>query len=59
MIRRLTDESPGDFEDPLKNYTPRVYSDPLEKTLAEATISAIQSRPFTTVATDSPVDLVL
>ena len=60
MIKRLSHEELWDeFEDPLKNYTPRIYKDVLERTLAEETISSIQYRPFTTVSPDSPIQLAL
>lgn len=38
------------FVDPLSNYDPPVYSDALERALAEIPVSEIESRPFVAVA---------
>ncbi|MGI9429782.1 MAG: CBS domain-containing protein [Bythopirellula sp.] len=46
---------PEDFQDPLENYDPPTYSGGLEEALAEASATAIQSTPFTSVAADIPV----
>ena len=48
---KATDE----FVDPLQNYDPKKYNDPLEKALAEETVAAIQTTPVATVTPDTPV----
>ena len=44
-----------EFVDPLQNYDPKTYNNPLEKALAEDTVTAIQSTPVATVTPDTPV----
>jgi CBS domain-containing protein len=46
---------PDEFQDPLQNYDPKVYNDPLEKALAEETVAAIQSSPVVKVSPDTSV----
>jgi CBS domain-containing protein len=48
-----------DFQDPLQNYDPKIYSDPLEKALAEETVGAIQSTPVAMVTPETPVHAAL
>ncbi len=36
----------GEFRDPLENYDPKVYDDPLEKALAEGKVTDIESKPY-------------
>jgi CBS domain-containing protein len=48
-----------DFQDPLQNYDPKVYNDPLEKALAEETVGAIQSTPVAMVTPETPVHAAL
>jgi CBS domain-containing protein len=45
----------GEFEDPLSNYEPAVYSDVLEQALAEETVAAIQSKPYAEISPDKTV----
>lgn len=47
--------SPEEFQDPLENYDPKTYDDPLEEALAEETIGAIQSTPFATASASATV----
>ena len=47
------DDQNNDFQDPLENYDPPVYSDRLEQALAEEPVSAIRSWPVTTVPPDT------
>jgi CBS domain-containing protein len=48
--------SPSDDElDLVQNDQARIYSDPLERALAECTVAEIQARPFTTVPPEWPV----
>jgi len=44
-----------EFQDPLENYDPKAYDDPVERALADEPVTAIQHRPFTTISPDTPV----
>ena len=44
-----------EFQDPLENYEPKTYEDPLEQALAEETVAAIQSQPYVSVSPDTPI----
>ena len=43
------------FQDPLENYEPKTYQDPLEEALAEQPIGAIRHEPFTVITPQMPV----
>jgi CBS domain-containing protein len=45
----------GEFKDPLSNYEPPAYNDPLEEALGEQPVEAIQVSPYTAVSEDTPV----
>jgi len=45
-----------EFKDPLENYDPKDYSDPVERALAEEPVTAIHHTPFTAVPPDTPVE---
>ena len=45
----------GEFQDPLENYDPKIYSDPLEKALAEESVAAIQYRPAAFATPNTPI----
>lgn len=48
--------SAGDeFQDPLENYDPKSYSDPIEQALAEESVAAIQHEPYSTISPDTKV----
>ncbi|MDH3716795.1 MAG: CBS domain-containing protein [Planctomycetota bacterium] len=47
--------SPEDFQDPLENYEPKTYDDPLEEALAEETVAAIRHEPYVSIPPDTPV----
>ncbi len=49
----------GEFQDPLENYDPPKFDDPIERALHEETVLAIQSQPCTRVSADSTVAEVL
>lgn len=52
----MTDSpSPEEFQDPLENYDPAEYDDPIKEALAEQTVEAIQHEPFATIAPDTKV----
>ena len=44
-----------DFQDPLENYEPRKYDDPLEQALVEEEVDAIRHAPFVTIPPSTPV----
>ena len=45
----------GEFQDPLKNYDPKVYHDPLEKALAEGKVADIELKPFVEIEPEASV----
>lgn len=51
----MNNSIPDDFQDPLDNYEPRQYDDPLEEALVEKEIGTIRHEPFTTISPDTPV----
>ena len=59
MAASQTPEDAEGFRDPLENYDPRVYADPLEKALAEESVAAIQHQPVATVSPDMPVGVAI
>lgn len=44
-----------DFEDPLQNYDPKQYSDPLEQALAEETVEVVETTPYTSVTSNTSI----
>ena len=46
---------PDEFQDPLENYEPRQFDDPLEQALVEEEIGTIRHEPFSTISPDTPV----
>lgn len=54
---RLTD--PNEFDDPLKNYNQPDHHDALEQALAEEAVTAIPTRPYTSVSPDTTVEQAL
>ncbi|NIP85142.1 MAG: CBS domain-containing protein [Planctomycetales bacterium] len=47
--------SPEDFQDPLENYEPKTYEDPLEEALAEETVTAIRHEPYVSIPPEMPI----
>jgi CBS domain-containing protein len=47
--------SPEDFQDPLEDYEPKTYDDPLEEALAEETVAGIRHEPFVSIPPDTPI----
>ena len=45
----------NEFQDPLENYEPKEYDDPMEQALVEEEIGTIRHEPFTTISQDMPV----
>jgi CBS domain-containing protein len=48
-----------EYQDPLENYEPKTYKDPLEQSLAEETVEAIEAQPFVSASPDAPVSDVI
>ncbi len=46
---------PEEFQDPLENYDPKTYDDPLEEALAEETVEQIRHEPMATISPDTTV----
>ena len=44
-----------EFHDPLENYEPKTYDDPLEEALAESTVEAITHQPCATIPPETKV----
>ncbi|HIK95234.1 MAG TPA: CBS domain-containing protein [Planctomycetes bacterium] len=45
----------GSFEDPLENYAPPVFEDPVEQALHEELVSTLQTQPHSCVSADTSV----
>ena len=45
-----------EFQDPLANYDPKDYSDPVDRALAEEPVTAIHHTPFCAVPPDMPIE---
>ncbi len=43
---------PNTFVDPLENYEPKTYSDPLEKAIVEETVVAVQHQPHASITAE-------
>jgi len=52
----MNQSQPEEFQDPLENYDPKTYDDPLEQALAENLVEAIQHEPFVQIPDDTPVE---
>jgi predicted transcriptional regulator len=52
-------KEPEEFQDPLQNYDPKSYKDPLEKALAEETVTAIHCTPVATITPDTPIHVAV
>ena len=52
-------QSQEEFQDPLENYDPPTYQDPLERALAEEEVTAIQASPYAVIAATATVDEAL
>lgn len=59
MRRKRRSAQKGDFEDPLKDYSPATYADETERRLCEATLDEMQTTPFMTVGVDQTVEQTL
>ena len=45
----------GEFQDPLENYDPKTYDDPVAEALGEQTVESIQHQPYATISPDTTV----
>lgn len=58
--RQRRQPAPGEFSDPLKDYTtPRSYSDDFEKALMEDAVADLTIEPFETIGPDATVEAAL
>jgi len=56
----MNDKTPQEeFQDPLENYDPPSFDDPIERALHEETVAAIQSQPYTSVSSGAPIEEAL
>ena len=55
MKRKRRPAPPGDFEDPLSNYSAPAFADEMERALCEDTVQQIQTTPFTSVPEDTSI----
>ena len=53
MSDALSDKD--EFQDPLENYEPKQYSDPLERALVEEELGTIRHEPYMTISPSTPV----
>lgn len=49
------DTNDDEFQDPLSNFEPKSYDDPLEEALAETTVAEIRHTPHSSIAPDKTV----
>lgn len=49
----------GEFEDPLKDYSPPDYSDPLEHAMLEGRVADMKIAPYTTLGSQTTVEQAL
>jgi CBS domain-containing protein len=59
MAKSHTPYDPAEFQDPLENFEHKIYTDPLEKALAEESVVAIQHQPVATVAPNTLVGVAI
>lgn len=48
-------EPTTEFQDPLEDYEPREFADPLEEALNTETVAVLRTTPFTSVSPETPV----
>lgn len=59
MKRRRRSTQAGEYQDPLKDYSPPDYEDDLERSLCEEMVGVIQTKPFLTIDVETPIEQVL
>jgi CBS domain-containing protein len=47
---------PEEFRDPVENYDPKEYKDPLERALCEESVAAIQHEPYECISPETTVE---
>lgn len=52
---RRSKATSNEFQDPLENYDPVDYDDPLEEALATQPVSAMQATPYASIAPDTSI----
>ena len=52
-------QNDDEFQDPLENYDPPTFDDPIERALHEELVTDIQTQPCTTIAADATVEAAL
>lgn len=50
---------PFSFQDPLEDYEPKQYDDPLEQALVEETVASVQATPYASVPPNTPVTVAV
>ncbi len=50
---------PQNFQDPLENYDPPTYDDPLEQALQEQTVAAIRTQPYASISPEATIESAL
>lgn len=53
--RQRREPEPGEFHDPLSDYTTPAYADDLERSLIEDRVTVIESKPFTPIESTTPI----
>lgn len=43
------------FQDPLENYDPKTYNDPVEEAICETQVTKVQHEPYTTISQEETV----
>ena len=57
--RKRRDPEAGEFEDPLKDYSPPDYSDPLEHAMLEGRVADMKIEPYTALGPQTSVEQTL
>lgn len=55
MSSQVPKANSDEFQDPLENYDPKQYNDPLEEALDTLPVSTIQSTPYAGITPDTPI----
>ncbi len=59
MRRKRRSTQTGEFEDPLKDYSPRDYDDDMERALSEDSLTKLQTKPLLTLDAGTTLQQVL
>lgn len=55
MMSQSKPTNPDDFQDPLEDYDPKAFRDPLEEALATAKVSAMQAFPYASISPEASI----